>query len=197
MKIFLSGGNGFIGRHIQEQLGAKYEILAPSHSELDMTDGPAVYAYLEKHKPEIVLHAATLGGNRKKQFTNISYNNLQMFFNIIRGKEFFNRLFTFGSCVEYDRRQPVVEVSEDDYKKSVPVDEYAFAKYVMARYAEEVDYITHLRFFGVYGRYEDYETRFISNAMCKAILGMPITMKQDVYFDYVYAPDVVRQIDFL
>ncbi len=196
MKIFLTGGGGFIGRHIREQLGEKYNLLAPSHSELDMTDGPAVYAYLEKHKPDIILHAATLGGNRKKQYSNIAHQNLQMFFNIIRGKEFFGHLITFGSGVEYDRRQPVADVAEDDYRRSIPVDEYAFAKYVMARFAEEVDYITHLRFYGVYGRYEDYETRFISNAMCKAILGMPITMKQDVYFDYVYAPDVVRQIEF-
>lgn len=196
MKIFLSGGGGFIGRHIKEQLGSKYDLLAPSHSELDVADGPAVYAYLEKHKPDIVLHTATIGGNRKRKETNITHQNLQMFFNLIRGKEFFSRLITFGSGVEYDRRQPVANVLEDDYKKSVPVDEYAFAKYVMARYAEEVDYITHLRFFGVYGRYEDYETRFISNAICKALLDMPITMKQDVYFDYVYVPDVIRQIEF-
>lgn len=196
MRIFLTGGAGFIGRHIKEQLGGRYDLLAPSHSELDMSDGPAVYAFLEKHKPDIILHAATIGGNRKRKETNITHQNLQMFFNIIRGKEFFGHLITFGSGVEYDRRTPVVDVSEDDYKSSVPVDEYAFAKYVMARYAEQVDYITHLRFFGVYGRYEDYETRFISNAICKALLGMPITMKQDVYFDYVYVKDVVRQIEF-
>ena len=69
MKIFLTGGGGFIGRHIQEQLGGKYNLLAPSHSELDMSDGPAVHAFLEKHKPDIILHAATIGGNRKRKET--------------------------------------------------------------------------------------------------------------------------------
>ena len=36
-----------------------------------------------------------------------------------------------------------------------------------------------LRPFGVYGPGEDYAIRFISNACCKALLGMPVTLRRD------------------
>lgn len=196
LKVFLTGGGGFIGRHILEQLGQSYDFLVPSHHELELSDASVVSAFLEKNRPDIVLHAANIGGNRKqKDLTSVTHQNLQMFFNIIQGREFFGRLIVLGSGAEYDKHQPVVEVAEDDYRHSIPVDEYGFAKFVMARFAEEVEYITHLRIFGVYGSGEDYQTRFISNAICKALLGLPVTIKQNVYFDYVYVKDIVRQID--
>ena len=31
MKILVTGGSGFVGRNIAEQLGQKHEILAPTH----------------------------------------------------------------------------------------------------------------------------------------------------------------------
>jgi UDP-glucose 4-epimerase len=61
--------------------------------------------------------------------------------------------------------------------------------------AEKMDFITYLRFFGVFGKYEDYETRFISNAICKKVLGLPITIKKNVLFDYIYVKDLVNILD--
>ena len=53
-----------------------------------------------------------------------------------------------------------------------------------------------LRLFGVFGKYEDYAIRFISNLMCKALYDLPLTMKQDRLFDYLFAPDLIPILDY-
>ncbi len=196
LKIFLTGGSSFIGRNIKEQLSGKYEIIAPNHAELDLTDSDAVYNFLEKNQVDIVIHAANIGGTWKQQHVlGITHLNLRMFFNLVRAKPFFTRMITLGSGAEYDKGQSLVKVKEDDFGKYVPNDEYGLYKYVCAKYAEQVDYITHLRLFAVFGKYEDYEIRFISNAICKALLKAPITMRQNVMFDYLYIDDFIRILD--
>ena len=47
-----------------------------------------------------------------------------------------------------------------------------------------------MRLFGVFGPYEDYTVRFISNACCRALKGLPIVLRQDVLFDYLYVKDL-------
>ena len=47
------------------------------------------------------------------------------------------------------------------------------------------------RIFGIFGKYEDYAIRFISNAICKAIFDLPITLRQNRKFDYLYINDLM------
>jgi GDP-L-fucose synthase len=113
----------------------------------------------------------------------------------VRAKPFFKRMIVLGSGAEYDKQQPLVKVKETDFDKNVPNDEYGLYKYVCASYAKQVDYITHLRLFAVFGKYEDYEIRFISNAICRALLREPITMRQNVMFDYLFIDDFIRILE--
>jgi GDP-L-fucose synthase len=46
--------------------------------------------------------------------------------------------------------------------------------------------------FGIFGAYEDYTVRFISNACCRALKGLPIVLRQDIVFDYLYIKDLVK-----
>jgi GDP-L-fucose synthase len=178
-------------------LGDTYDFLAPSYSELDLFDGGAVMEYLKKNTPDIVLHAATAGGNRKiADQTGVLQKNLTMFYNLCAGKEFFHRMIVLGSGAEYDKRTDIHLVKEEEFGRSIPVDEYGLAKYTMATLAENMDFVTHVRLFGVFGKYEDYQTRFISNAICKTLFGLPVTLKQNVFFDYVYIKDLVGILQF-
>ncbi|MFA5871117.1 MAG: NAD(P)-dependent oxidoreductase [Parcubacteria group bacterium] len=196
MKVFLTGGNGFIGKNIIEQLGDKYEILSPVRQELNLLDSCAVFEYLKINKPEIVLHVAAAGANRKDNLKpNILKNNLIIFYNLLAAKEYFNRMIVFGSGAEYDKRNNLHLVGEKDFGRSIPEDEYGLAKFTMAKLAVNLDFITHLRFFGVFGEHEDFQTRFISNSICKVLFDLPITMNQNVYFDYIYVKDAVNIID--
>ena len=63
--IFLTGGNGFVGRNIKEYFSDRYTIYAPSHKELDLLDTQAVEEFLKKHPVDFLIHAANVGGTRK------------------------------------------------------------------------------------------------------------------------------------
>ena len=59
-KVLITGGNGDISKAIIKKLEKEggYEIYAPSHSEMDVTDMDAVTAYVEKIKPDMLIKNA-------------------------------------------------------------------------------------------------------------------------------------------
>lgn len=61
MKIVLLGGSGLLGQQLSY---LNSDILAPKHSEVDVTDGDQVNRYLAKIQPEMVIHAAAITDNR-------------------------------------------------------------------------------------------------------------------------------------
>lgn len=195
--LFISGGRGFIGRNLIENLSHKYNILAPTHKELELLDEEKVESYLKKQRIDVIIHAANIGGIRKTiNLQNVIPIDLRMFFNLVRCHKFYKKMIFLGSGAEYDKSHPLKQVTEENFDKRVPIDDYGFYKYICSKYIEKVNYITNLRIFGLYGRYEDYETRFISNAICKNIFNLPITMRQNVFFDYLYINDFIKIIDY-
>ena len=197
LSIFLTGSSGFIGRNIFEQLGKKYIFYAPSSKELDITDFFSVESFMKNHKIDVVVHTAKVGGTRKNpNSAEIAEVNSRMFFNITRNEKYFNKMIFLGSGAEYDVSRSLKKVKEEQFDEVVPRDSYGFYKYVCSKYIGNSSKIVNLRLFGIYGKYEDYELRFISNAICKNILGLPITMRQNVFFDYVYIHDFVKIVDY-
>ncbi len=193
MRLLITGGSGFIGRNLAEQLAATYEISAPSSAELDLLNEHAVREYLDAHRFEVVVHAATTRSNRRVGAPpDLLDRNCRMFFNLVRNHELFGKLIHFGSGAEYDRVQLPPRVREDYFDTRVPRDPYGFSKYICAKYIERSDRIVNLRLFGVFGAYEDYTVRFISNACCRALKGLPIVLRQDIVFDYLYVKDLAK-----
>lgn len=194
MKIFISGGTGFIGRNLKEQLNNKYELYAPTSSELDLLDEDKVFSYIKQHNFDVVIHAATWNATRNspKDLAKVLPYNLRMFFNLAMCSNLYGKMIYYGSGAEYDRRHWIPKMKEDYFDTHVPVGDYGFSKYIMAKYTEKSKNIYNLRLFGVFGKYEDWEIRFISNACCKAIWDLPITIKQNVFFDYLYVDDLVK-----
>lgn len=59
-RMLITGGTGFVGSKVASYYGDKYEVLTPSHREMDITDGEAVEAYFEKYRPDVVIHCAAV-----------------------------------------------------------------------------------------------------------------------------------------
>jgi dTDP-4-dehydrorhamnose reductase len=61
LKLLLTGGSGFLGKRIVpyfEKLD--WDVPAPSHSELDITDEAAVLTWFRAHGPAAVIHTAAV-----------------------------------------------------------------------------------------------------------------------------------------
>ncbi|XKF16902.1 dTDP-4-dehydrorhamnose reductase [Halomonas sp. BLK-85] len=56
--MFITGGNGQVGFELQRQFAIFGTVLAPSRTELDLSDAQAVEAYLVKNKPDLIINAA-------------------------------------------------------------------------------------------------------------------------------------------
>ena len=202
MKILVTGASGFVGRNLREQFGSgdcagKYEISAPSHVELDLTDGESVDAYFKNRSFDAVVHCAVKPGHRNaKDLSGLYFANTRMFFNLLKNERSFGKMIWLGSGLVYDARHYEPLIGEDFFGGHIPQDEGGFAKYVCARFTETDRKVIELRPFGVYGKYEDYAIRFISNAVCKTLAGLPVTIKQNRRFDYIHVADLIRVIDF-
>lgn len=196
-KVLLTGGSGFIGRNLLESpLAKKYEILAPKHAELDLLNEDSVQGYLKNGRFDFVIHGATKPGHRNaKEPGKVLYDNTRMFFNLARNAGRFNKLLVIGSGAIYDMRHYQPKMKEDYFDAHVPADEHGLCKYVCGKYIEKADNIIDLRVFGIFGKYEDYAIRFISNMICKAIFDLPLTIKQNRRFDYLHVGDLAPVLD--
>lgn len=69
-RIVITGASGFVGSRFYHFLNRdggyhfesvkKYEVSAPTHQEMDLTDGKSVKNYIERTEPDIVLHCAAI-----------------------------------------------------------------------------------------------------------------------------------------
>ena len=118
-----------------------------------------------------------------------------MFFNLAAALNSERRMISLGTGAEYGHRYYQPKMREDYFGTHIPEDAYGFSKYVCAKYIENSNNIINLRLFGVFGMYEDYEFKFISNSIVKNLLNLPIEICQNVYFDYLYIEDLVRIIE--
>lgn len=195
-KILVTGGGGFIGRNLAEGLKEQYQVYAPSRYELDLLDTEKTAQYLEEHSFDTVIHCANTNNTRiNKENVNpydILYGNLRMYWNLARCSQLYKKLYYFGSGAEFDTQHYIPNISEGYFGTYIPQDAYGFSKYIMNQSARKSENIYNLRLFGVYGKYEEWNRRFISNNMCRILRGLPISIYQDMEFDYLYIDDLRR-----
>ncbi len=202
LNLFITGARGFVGRNLVEYLGqfqSKYALFYPYHKDLELADPDKVSSFIKKCNIDVIIHCASVGGSRKTGYdagkTDIVSSNLRMFFDLVQAMDNDRRLIFFGSGAEYDRQNYKPGMSEDYFGNHIPADDYSFSKYVCSKFAEKSKNIFNLRIFGMFGRYEDYEYKFISNAIVKNLLKLPIVINQNVRFDYMYINDAVKIVE--
>lgn len=58
--ILITGSSGFLGSRLAVYLSKRYDLLLPTHSELNVSREDTVLAYMEEHRPKVVIHCAAL-----------------------------------------------------------------------------------------------------------------------------------------
>lgn len=160
-----------VGRNLLEHPAMSlFEVLSPSSRELDLCDCNEVQAYLRKHRPEMVIHAAgKVGGIQANMREPVGFllENLDMGRNIVWAahQAGIKRLINLGSSCMYPRNHSAPLTEEMVLKGELePTNEgYALAKVVTARLCEYImredasfQYKTLIPC-NLYGRYDKFD----------------------------------------
>lgn len=179
MKILITGGNGYIARSIKNSLWEKYHIMAPGREELDLLDSKSVDTFFEGKYFDVVIHTATVGGSRlKEEDETVSFYNLIMFYNLIRKREQFTKLLSFGSGAEY----------RAEYSP------YGFSKKIINKLIHKYDNFYNLRIYAVFDEREK-DTRFIKSNIQRYLKNEPMMIHQDKLMDFIYMPDLISIVE--
>ena len=180
LKILITGGNGYIAKSIANSLWEKHHILSPGREELDLLNSESVDTFFEGKHFDVVIHTATVGGSRlKEEDETVSFYNLIMFYNLIRKKQQFNKLISFGSGAEFNTTYTP----------------YGFSKKVINKLIHKHDNFYNLRIYAVFDEKEK-DTRFIKSNIQRYIDNKPIVIHQDKLMDFIYMPDLVSIVEY-
>ena len=191
-RLLLTGGTGFVGRNVLPIFRERYEVVAPTRQELDLSNPVKVREYLRWHKFDYLVHAAIC--NPAKQLDadkEVCADTLVSFMALCAGE--FEKVVFIGSGAEFDKARDIRYVSEDDFGERIPADGYGIAKYALTEIARRSTNIYNARIFGCYGPGEP-ERRFIRHAIACCQLDSPITIRKDCKFSYVLVSDLGRAI---
>ncbi|HEY5824304.1 MAG TPA: NAD(P)-dependent oxidoreductase [Cyclobacteriaceae bacterium] len=198
MKILLTGGSGFIGKNITESfLNEKYQIVAPPRAVLDCSNDKSVEDFFLKNSFDVVLHSAVKPSHRNASDQSaILMTNSRMTFNLLKYQSSWGKMINMGSGAIYDMANYKPKVKEESFGTYIPSDEHGYNKYIFGVLFPHYQNVVDFRIFSIFGKYEDYAIRFISNAICKTLFDLPITIKQNRLFDFLFIDDLMPIIDY-
>ena len=181
MNILLTGGSGFVGRSIISHLGDKYNIVAPTSSELNLTNSDEVDYYINKDNFHFIVNCSVKGGRR----TNIDtekdfYDNIKMFDNLLKHVNLNRNLITFSSGAEI-------------YS---PTSFYGFSKKICTSLVKNKSNIKNIRIYNVFGEL-GMKDSFVYASIEKCLKNEDIIVWDDKYFDIFYIKDLIKIIDSL
>ena len=169
-KLLITGTSGMVGRNVKEHPAAQgYELLTPTHAELDLLDKNAVADYIKAHKPDAVVHCAGLVGgivanmqNLAKFLTHNAYMGLNLINACAQGGV--GCFLNLASSCMYPKNAPN-PLREDMILQGAfePTNEgYALAKVLSTRLCEYISaggglYKTAIPC-NLYGKYDKFDT---------------------------------------
>ena len=194
--ILVTGSTGFIGQNIMPLLCRRYKITAPSRSELDLLDHTAVKEILEKGQFDVVVHLANpTGQNLIDAKDELFERSLRVFASLERCSELYGKMIYLGSGAEYGKHRSIAGIGEDKFGIEIPRDQYGFARYLMSKLAAKRDNIVNLRLFACYGP-ADPPYKLIPHIMACVHERREIELRQDVWFDFLYAEDIYPVLEY-
>ena len=200
MNILITGADGFVGKNLKEYFENNKEniIFSPTRKELDLTDSDSTENYFNNNNIKYVIHSATTEPKNKIYPKDVCEKNLKMFCNILKYKGKDTYLINLGSGSEYSRSNWIPQMKEEYFDKYIPQDGHSYSKYLISKIIDlsKDKTLINLRIFGIFGKFEDYTNKYISNCIAKNLIGLPIKINQNVIYDYLYIKDFCKIVEY-
>lgn len=195
LKILVTGGNGNIANIIKRNLNEKYNMTYLSRQDINILDYNQLYEFLKDKTFDILIHTAIQGGRRTKEETSdVFYNNLKMFENLIMFNDKFKMIINLDSAAIYNRKTDILNRKENDIY-TIPEDFYGFSKYLIYKRTLNYDNLINFRIFNIFHPYEEND-RFIKSCFLAKKNNTMINIYEDKYFDFFYENDFIKVLDY-
>jgi len=213
MKIVVTGGNGLVGKHLQDILP---DAIYVSSKDYDLTQSYQVHRLMYKERPDIVIHLAARVGGILDNITNpVDYleQNILINTNVLKHCHQFNVgkvISILSTCIYPDVVDTYPMKEEVLFNGPPPPDNFAYAmsKRCMAtqmdsyvkQHNKKWSYLIPCNLYGEHDKYEEHHSHFVSALIKKLheskdsveIWGTGKPLRQ-----FMYAGDLARVIKYM
>ena len=213
MKILVTGGNGLVGKHLQDILP---EAVYVSSKDYDLTQSYQVHRLMYKERPDVVIHLAARVGGILDNITNpVDYleQNILINTNVLKHCHQFNVgkvISILSTCIYPDVVDTYPMKEEVLFNGPPPPDNFAYAmsKRCMAtqmdsyvkQHNKQWSYLIPCNLYGEHDKYEEHHSHFVSALIKKIheakdsveIWGTGKPLRQ-----FMYAGDLARVIKYM
>jgi len=180
MKILITGGNGYIGSSLYNNLSDEFDVTKISRSDFDLRDISSMLNFFQNKYFDVIINCAISGGSRlKKDSWDVLVNNVDIFYNLTHCSEYFGKLINFGSgSSKYDFLNP-----------------YGLSKLVIEKTISTCPKFYNINIFAVFDENE-LDSRFIKTNIKNYINNDPIVIFKDKKMDFIYMPDFISIVKY-
>ena len=213
MKIVVTGGNGLVGKHLQDILP---DAIYVSSKDYDLTQSYQVHRLMYKERPDVVIHLAARVGGILDNITNpVDYleQNILINTNVLKHCHQFNVskvISILSTCIYPDVVDTYPMKEEVLFNGPPPPDNFAYAmsKRCMAtqmdsyvkQHNKKWSYLIPCNLYGEHDKYEEHHSHFVSALIKKLheskdsveIWGTGKPLRQ-----FMYAGDLARVIKYM
>lgn len=180
MKILITGGNGYVGSSLYNNLLDEFDVIKINRSDFDLRDISSMFKFFENKYFDVIINCASDGGSRlKKDSWDVLVNNISIFYNLMHCSEHFGKLINFGSGTsKYDFLSP-----------------HGLSKLVIEKTILDRPKFYNINIFAVFDENE-ISTRFIKSNIKNYIEKKPMVIYNNKKMDFFYMKDLVSVVKF-
>lgn len=179
LKILVTGGDGYVGSSLAGYLKGKYEVIAVTRKDFDLSSSVETNNWFKDKFFDVVIHTAITGGSRiVPDKDDVLDMNLKMYYNLLEQSKHFNRFINLGSGAEKLKTDTL----------------YGLSKHIIRTSLLKLPKFYNVRLYGLFDENE-LNSRFIKNCLVNYIRGREMVIHQNRYMDFFYMRDFYKVID--